>query len=302
MKPTLLTNYDYQSTYDFLTTKGRSFSSFQGYGETMAPLANSYFSPLNPIFGICIDDLRVLSPKKVIALRDGFLGILSFFCRFPLPPKDFSIKIGIPYVFAKIIPLPWAKYCFFYDFHLHQQRSCNKLIFINLPLEDYGIDKELHRHRLQQIFALNRIDDIQIVSVFSNNLFSSEKGHIDNLDVLDGQKYTRTGLNNFLFSSSFIETQIYFHLEPFAIYDHYLLQYAMFQGGSVAGVSVLENIDESINLSPFHCVRISHEAPEDLGRAFSECHKIWRRYEDSFFKRSADLAPYRDLYKNHFIV
>ena len=302
MKPTLLANYDYHGTYQFLSIKGTLFASFQGYDKTIMPLANNYFSPLNPIFGICIDDLRVLSPVKVITLRDGFLGILAFFSRFPIPPKDFSLLIGIPYIFAKIIPVSWARNCFFYDFHPHQEAKCSKLIFTNFPFEDYGINQDLHRERVENIFHANIIDEIQVLTVFKNKLFTQEEGDLNNLDSLGGRQYSTLGLNNFLFSSNFSNTKVYFNLEPFAVFDHYLLQYALFQGASVDGVTGLSSVDEFIQLSPSHSVRISFKMPSNMGSVFSECYKIWRRYEDSFFKKYSDLTPYRELYKNHFIV
>jgi hypothetical protein len=293
MKLTLMSSYQYQRSYDFISRRCERFAGLQGYRNNIFPLAGSYFSPINPMFAIGINDTRLFSDMKVVAFRDGFLGLCAFFCRFPVPPKNFSTKIGIPFLLAKVVPVFWKKHCFYYDFQLRKIKKPQKMLIFKFPEDDFSFNEASHIQKINSLVASKNIEEVHEVTLLNNHLFSgpgqSSGPHI-------------TNFRSFLFSSSISRAQLYFCLEPFSIYDHFLLHAGLFQDAYVEDLSYLESVDEVINLSPYHQVRVSFEAPSDLGKAFPVCYKVWQIHRDGFFQNPFELKHYRDIFRRFFIV
>jgi hypothetical protein len=70
------------------------------------PSSEEFYHPLNPMFSVFIRTYAHLNYFSVILLRDGALGLMDFFLRFPVPKKTSSI-ILVHADLSYLVPLAW---------------------------------------------------------------------------------------------------------------------------------------------------------------------------------------------------
>ena len=84
--------------------------SFQNIGDIsfsrLFPSSEDFYSPENPTFGFFFQKEAHLRQFDQILLRDGALGIIDFFFRFPGWVDGFP-TILLPYDLAFLVPQSW---------------------------------------------------------------------------------------------------------------------------------------------------------------------------------------------------
>ncbi len=287
--------FDFELTKDFVTQKAPLFRRFQGFSEHLGILSDDYFSLLNPMFGICIDDLSVLSLYKLVLFRDGFLGLGCFFSRFPIPPKNFKTLIGIPVQLASVVPKSWRANIYFYQFNF--KKTCTRQFFTVFPLPDldYGFGDERQLNIIAGLIKNNKFQNFSKVDLKIPNFFSR-----DQVESFDFE--ARSVPFEDLFSRSDLKGHsVFFPLEPFVIYDHFLIHAFMSKNAQVMAPLVPMSVEEKYDLSLFHEVHISFTPPQNFGDSFKGFLRIWNDSHDLFFSDSKYLIRYRELFVREFI-
>lgn len=263
---------DFAQTKEFVLQQAPLFRSFQGFSGKIGILSEDYFSLVNPMFAICIDDLSVLVPFKIVSFRDGFLGLGCFFSRFPIPPKNFKTMIGIPTYFASLVPRSWQGNIYFYQFKLKNPSSIHSHFFCSLGLE--WSQKNLENHiQKYKIKSVGKIDFLQDESL----------------------------LNSFLVQMDLTGHKFYFNHSLFYVYDHFLIHALMSKNALVSIPEGEITIEEKIDLSLFHEVKLSLTPPKDFGILFKSFFQIWNNTFDNFFQDAKLESRYRDLFNEKFI-
>ncbi len=288
--------FDFKLTKDFLSHRAPLFRSFQGFSEQVGILSDDYFSLLNPMFSICIDDLSVLSPYKVVSFRDGFLGLGCFFSRFPLPPKNFRTFIGVPAYLASVVPKYWREHIYFYQFKLKKPGASQFLTIFQLPDLDYGFGNTRQLNKIEGLVQDNDFQDFSKVDLNLSHFFSQD--HIDSFDF----KARSVPLEDLLSKIDLKGHYAFFPIEPFVVYDHFLIHALMSKNAQVMTPLISMRVDDKYDLSLFHEVHISFMPPRDFGDTFKDFLRVWNGSNDLFFRDPTSLKKYRELFEKEFIL
>lgn len=82
---------------------------------SLSPWSATYASPLNHVCLYDVADLRQLVAFPYFLVRDGYLPLIDFFFRFPVPEKFYGMLL-VHTLFQDLVPSAWSSKVLFYDF------------------------------------------------------------------------------------------------------------------------------------------------------------------------------------------
>jgi hypothetical protein len=195
-----------------------------------------------------------------------------------------------------VVPKSWKEHIYFYQFKLKNPGGCQFLTIFQLPDLDYGFG---HLRQLNKIERLIQDNDFQDFSKVDLNL-----SHFFSQDLIDSFNFKARAapLEDLLSRTDLKGHYAFLPIEPFIVYDHFLIHALMSKNAQVMAPLVPMSVEEKYDLSLFHEVHISFTPPQDFGDTFKDFLRIWNVSNDLFFRNSIYLKRYRELFEREFIL
>jgi hypothetical protein len=173
------------------------------FGEFLYPFSKTYFSPLNPMFLHELNRDKAYKNISVLLARDGILGLLKFFTRYPVIPEGFP-HLLVPEPFLGIIPEDWLS-----NISTYRLRVTNLLR--RKPLDS-----------IQNIFVFIDSDPLQNSEQYIEKKIMNLEQLFSREGLLKRKVYTITKYSfDYIFHDKYLEEKHYNYFNILRLYKKY---------------------------------------------------------------------------------
>lgn len=236
------------------------------------PFFFKYYFEANPAYSFEYRSMEEIGKFPVAMLRDGYLGVLSFFFNHPKPNPYFISILIISKKYEKLVPKAWSKQVAFYEIKnrkTYQAKSHNLVMFgSTVPENFWGKNEMLPQDLVKNI---NSFENIYCFQPTRKSLLVEEEKNFSADHIKLATQIARLVGDKAHFYENFqefskifetVEPGQYFDLDQANLisadgfYQHFLMANKFCAFGS-SGKDNKKNDCLSYNLSMYHKVEIS---------------------------------------------
>jgi len=295
-----LSRFAIRSEWSANSRSGRNTAKF------LYPHSEEYFSVLKPVFLHQIKSADVLSAYRPLLVRDGALGLLDFFLRYPAPP-DRDCHVFLHADLAWTVPAAWDASVAYYRVHSVSPldaKQVNDVYLVVSVIDDKQCSLSQFSARLHAVKRFFADETVRYhVTFLAAHVFGKNSTERDARSRLHFEM-TRAALDVFgddvdyvpwpevqnrkLGASAFFE----FNPRRFFYSDSFVTHQLLSKGGKSFGQQTPERPVLNLPLSFTHYYSISATGREYGPGLFQEVRSEWDRYTmDPLFLR--DVRSFR---------
>jgi len=244
------------------------------------PVANDYYSKLNPIFLYQIHDLGLFSYAPNWLLRDGLVGLLWFFKKNPKPPPKWKSCLLVHSSLVRYVPPLWRKFVGSYRLKT-QVSSCLErrcllltglvteafcsLESLNVQIEKIAAHLDSAGKRKKKVFSFLLVKP-NVLGGDECSQFVCE--YLLKIQKVFGPEISPINWNQWLRLESFQEFDIVDFNDYTVCADSFLYHYALSLRGALFAESPRRqdldfDVGEYQSLSPYHGLEVCYEIPKE---------------------------------------
>lgn len=243
------------------------------------PSTSLFLMPFNGVILSNIIDISDISCVPYILSRDGLIGLVDFFNRFPKPEPS-SPTLIVPELFASVIPINWQPQILFYRYSLtNNQWGEASTLYVRANFAQSIITKNDLKELDECLHQLNP-SRIILNATFPEDYFSQIKltppfHHLGELYRKTEAEISFLGWKDFVVAK---DRGYYLNLNSssLAIFDDYIDHMMLSKGHRPCSISTQDTSlnDLVYSLSPHHSIVISDRSSYPVGNRAEEIERM----------------------------
>lgn len=121
-----------------------------------------YYSAVPAIYLKGLKRIEAIANFENLLIKDGVVGLISFFSKFQTPPNDFKTKMYIPLKFSFLVPLSWRSKIVHFEYYFKNKENREKL-FVYGSVGKFLNDTNSFKKKMKEITDSNKYKEIDVV-------------------------------------------------------------------------------------------------------------------------------------------